>query len=462
MRLIPTVGLAAVVAATVVGAPSAGAQQPSLGRVIRDTTLANGLQVYVIENHALPIMTAVLAVRGGAMTQDSGTAGVYNLSLNTPRVDLRNIGTAIVSSHAVLSARTETEFGEHIVSAPAAQYADAVSLLGWMVAAPDYDYDALKRGQIVVASQFQRELANPEGQLRRAIEAKLWSTAWARKDVLGQPNALYAATSQALKALHRTYYVPNNTALIVSGDVTAAQAFQAARHTFDRWPRGPDPFASAPVPPVPPLASTQAVIQTGFVQDVTVMMAWQGPSTGQTPDLTCAADVFTTMFNDPAGRAQRYLVESGLFQELSISYLTQHHVGRIEIVGRTTVDSVSRALVSLKRELAAFDQPTAFDDAALASGQQSRRVGAAMTEDRPTAAAAVYAFWWASAGADYYRNYLDHVQAVTIPDLRAYVHGYLDQPYVIGVLGPDNAYPSLALAFQAFVNDSASATGPAK
>ena len=45
-------------------------------RVIRDTTLENGLQVIAIENHQAPLTTVEVVVHTGAFTQDHGQEGV--------------------------------------------------------------------------------------------------------------------------------------------------------------------------------------------------------------------------------------------------------------------------------------------------------------------------------------------------------------------------------------------------
>src|SRR5256885_8160993 len=46
---------------------------------IRDTTLANGLRVIVIENHAVPLVTVELDVKNGAYTQPPEYEGLAHL-----------------------------------------------------------------------------------------------------------------------------------------------------------------------------------------------------------------------------------------------------------------------------------------------------------------------------------------------------------------------------------------------
>src|SRR3989442_13166517 len=55
------------------------AQQPPLAPFIHQTRLDNGLDVIVVENHAVPLATVLIAVRNGAFTQDSAEQGVAHL-----------------------------------------------------------------------------------------------------------------------------------------------------------------------------------------------------------------------------------------------------------------------------------------------------------------------------------------------------------------------------------------------
>src|SRR4029077_2864251 len=57
----------------------ARAQQPPLAHFIHRTTLDNGLEVVVAENHAVPLATALVAVRNGAFTQEPDERGLAHL-----------------------------------------------------------------------------------------------------------------------------------------------------------------------------------------------------------------------------------------------------------------------------------------------------------------------------------------------------------------------------------------------
>src|SRR5205807_3252427 len=69
-----------VFALTLPGFPTpVRAQQSPLARVIHRTTLDNGLEIVVAENHAVPLATVLVAVRNGAFTQEPAERGLAHL-----------------------------------------------------------------------------------------------------------------------------------------------------------------------------------------------------------------------------------------------------------------------------------------------------------------------------------------------------------------------------------------------
>ncbi len=72
------------------------------------------------------------------------------------------------------------------------------------------------------------------------------------------------------------------------------------------------------------------------------MLQWQGPSATQDPAATYAADVFSDVLNQPGSRFQQRLVDSGLFEAISVNYYTLNHVGPITIAGKTSPQQLAR------------------------------------------------------------------------------------------------------------------------
>jgi hypothetical protein len=65
----------------------------------------------------------------------------------------------------------------------------------------------------------------------------------------GTPETIAAITRQDLVAFHEQYFVPNNAILAIVGDVTAEQAFAAAKKIFGGWERHDVPPQKLTEPP---------------------------------------------------------------------------------------------------------------------------------------------------------------------------------------------------------------------
>ena len=96
----------------------------------------------------------------------------------------------------------------------------------------------------------------------KRIRAFIFSAGWTRcsgrgpttprKNVIGNRQIIITATQEKMNTIKNRYYIPNNSALILAGDITPARGFALAEQIFADWPRGADPFTT-PIPNPPPL-----------------------------------------------------------------------------------------------------------------------------------------------------------------------------------------------------------------
>jgi zinc protease len=250
-----------------------------------------------------------------------------------------------------------------------------------------------------------------------------------------------------MRFIQNKYYIPNNSTLIVAGDVNPANVFALAERALGSWNRGADPFVADPIPPIPPLQKSEGVVVEAPVGAVTVQVQWQGPSVGQDPKSTYAADVFSDVMNDPGSQFQQRLVDSGLWQAVGVNYYTLNHTGPITISGQTSPEHLREALAALYGEVAKFDTPGYFTSDELEAVKAHRAVTSAFDRERASGFAHTLGFWWSVASLEYYMGYVDYMAQQTIGDLRAYARRYiLGKPHITGVLIAPDARQSLKLA----------------
>ena len=436
-----------------VAAPRLRAQRAELEQRILRRTLSNGLEVIVVENHGVPLVTIEADVRNGSFTQGPDFEGLSHLyehmffKANAQYPDGEDFLARASELGAVFNGSTSEERVNYYLTLPADSVEGGMRFLAAALRTPLFRPDELERERQVVIGEYDRNESSPYFQFTRAMGKALWTSAWSRKNPLGERSVILATTPERMREIQHRYYVPNNTALIIAGDVTPERAFALANRIYGDWPRGADPFATNPIPPIPPLTRNKGVVvQQPIGGAVLVQLQWQGPSARGDPPSTYAADVFSDVLNQPGSRFQRRLVDSGLFQSLTVNYYTLNQVGPISITGETTPDHLREALAALEEELPRVVQPGYVSTEELAAVKQQRITGTMFSLERTSGFAQQLGFWWAVTGLDYFYGYVETMAKQTPDDLRRYAQRYIiGKPHVTGVLLSPESQRALGL-----------------
>jgi zinc protease len=214
--------------------------------------------------------------------------------------------------------------------------------------------------------------------------------------------------------------VPNNTALIIAGDITPERAFVLTRAALADWKRGADPFAANPVPATPVLQKDTALITEAPIGTALIQLQWDGPSASKDPAATYAADVFSDVLNSPNSKFQQRLVDSGLFETIGVNYYTLNQVGPITIQGEVRPEKLKEALAAVDDELRKVIEPGYITPRELEDTKQHRIVDAMFNLERASGFAEQLAFWWSVTGLDYFYGYADTMARQSPEDLRRY------------------------------------------
>jgi zinc protease len=417
------------------------AQRAELEKHIQRATLPNGLEIIVVQNRGVPLVTIEADVKNGSFTQGPEFEGLSHLyehmffkaNLKYPEPD------EFVSRASELGAEfngtTSEERVNYYLTVPADSAEGAMQFLAAALTNPQFRRDELEREREVVIGEYDRNESSPFFQFSTAMGKALWTSAWSRKNPLGERAVIQSTTPEKMRLIQQRYYVPNNTAIIVTGDIAPEKAFAIGRAIFGGWKRGADPATVSPIPPIPPLKKDTAIIVEQAIGSVSLTLQWQGPSATKDPASTYAADVFSDVLNQPGSRFQRRLVDSGLFHAIGVNYYTLNQVGPITIQGETSPERLNDALAAVRDEIQKFNDPDYFSAEELAAIKQKRIVGTMFSLERASGFAQQLGFWWAVTGLDYFFGYVDTMAAQTPANLHSYASRYIvGQPHVTGVL----------------------------
>ena len=422
-------------------AASLGAQRAELERVIKRTVLRNGLEVIAVENHGIPIATVELNVKNGAFTQRpeyEGLAHMYEhmfFKASKAYPNAEAFGQRAAELGARYNGTTQEERVNYYLSLPSDSVKGGMRLIADAARGPLFLPAELAQEKEVVLGEYDRNEASPGFDITQKLNEALYPNTASRKNTIGNRDVLRTVTPEKMRFIQSRYYVPNNMALIVTGDINPAQIFAFADSILGDWQKGADPFVVDPIPPIPALAGASAVISEAEVGAVTVLIQWQGPSVRRDRVSTYAADVFSDALNTKGSRFQRLLTDSGLWTAIGVNYYTLDQVGPITISGQTSPERLKDALAVLWREIEKLDDPGYFSVSELEAVKSQRGTENQFGIEKTSELTHTIGFWWAVADLDYFMGYVDNMARQTPADLQRYASRFIvGKPSVTGVL----------------------------
>src|SRR5947208_3653739 len=270
------------------------AAAPSLVRValpaaeVPSKVLANGLEVIVLEDHSVPVVTIELAVRNGSFTEPpelNGLSHLYehmffkaNRAIANQEDYLQKIGQLGIAYNG----ETREEVVEYYFTTTSPNLHAAMNFMRDAVRYPLFKEDEFERERQVVIGEIDRNESEPGYYLNKEMNDRLFSKYTSRKQPLGNRQTVSTATTAMMRLIQGRYYVPNNSALVITCDVQAADVYKMAQDFFDDWARREkDPFTEFLLVEPSLLQISEANIIKQPVTNVLIENGWQGQSIGK-------------------------------------------------------------------------------------------------------------------------------------------------------------------------------------
>lgn len=217
--------------------------------------LSNGLKLMVVEQHELPLADFVLVVGSGGTMDPASKGGVANLTSamltegTTSRTALE-IADQIAFLGIGLNAGSSWDAATINLHTPTSQLDSALALFSDVVLHPAFrteDFDRVKKNRLTSLVQLKDR---PTAIADQAYAAILYGTSHPYgHNLLGTEASITGMTTEDVQSFYRTNFIPNNSTLIVVGDVTADQVEKKISALLGGWQRGtvsPFHFGDAP------------------------------------------------------------------------------------------------------------------------------------------------------------------------------------------------------------------------
>jgi zinc protease len=417
--------------------------QPRLPQNYYWQKLDNGLEVVVIENNKVPLATIEVAVKNGAYTEGPEYSGLSHLfehmffKANRDYPDQEKFIKRTQELGAIWNGTTGDERVNYYFTFNKDSLLAGLNFMNAALRYPIYRQEDMQKERPVVDGEFQRAESDPGFLLWYECQKKLWGDLVTRKNPIGDHNIINTATPEKMMIIKDKYYHPNNSILVICGDVKHDQAFALAKKVFGDWAHsGFDPHAKYPIPEFPKLKSTEYFIkETSIAQTPNINIYWHGPDYRNDSAATVAADVFSTLLGMNSSKWQQALVDKGLASYAGVNYQTSKYVGPISIYVVPNPNKIKECFNEALNQVKLWSQPDYFTDEQLADAKQIMRRDEIRKREKPSSLPGQLTYWWASTSLDFLTDYEKNCMKVTKEDIQKYIDNYITgKPFVAGMI----------------------------
>jgi zinc protease len=367
-------------------APLNRAEKPAMGEdkrfvvpEVKKTTLANGMEVHVVERRDLPKVAVTFATRAGSVADPAARAGLAHLTVAT--IDMGtatrkalDIEDALGNLGTELSGFAAREYSVLAMQLLSRNVKPALAIMADVIRNPQFPASEVDREKKRHLDALGQQANNPNaisGRVRAMLQFGPQHPYG--RPAQGLPSTVQPITREDIAAFHRANWKPGSSTLILAGDITLDEARKLAQEAFGDWSGGAAPVVEIPAPqPAAQSGRIYLVDRPGSAQTIVTQML-RGPArTADDYDAFRLIDAvwggggFGTRLNLNLREDKGY--SYGVFSNMSL-YPT---VGAWWGGGGVQTDKTSESLVEFVNELDALAGKKPISNAELTSAKETR------------------------------------------------------------------------------------------
>ncbi len=404
--------------------------------------LPNGLDIVVVENHTVPLATIVIAAKNGGYTEPKDYNGLSHFYEH-----MFFKGNAVIPNQEKFQEKirelgisyngyTTREAVVYFFTLPKFNLDKGLKFMNDAIRTPLFDSKEIEKEKGAVLGEYDRNESSPYFHLDRAVEQKVYWKYYERVDVIGDRNVIKTVDRKKMQIIQDKFYIPNNCALIIVGDVDHNKVFKDITSMYSSWKKGSDPFKKYPLPIHPPIKKTESFIINYPAKSPIILAKWKGPNINQDNKSTYALDVYFTALSLSSSKLQKSLVDSGLSASTQMGYYSEATSGEINMSSNVESSKADKFKAQFLKELQKMKSSKYVTDEELDTAKKNIEINYLYKkESGQNYASETLGFWWAMSGLEYYNNYVQNVKKVTRKDIDIALKKYLfDKNYVMGLL----------------------------
>ena len=407
---------------------------------IQTRTLSNGLPVWIVELHKVPVVHVSLVVKAGGGADPRGKYGLASLTADMldEGAGSRNalqLADAVDYLGATLTSSSSWDASSIDLQVPVARLNEALPLMADVALRPTFPDEELKRVREDLLTSFIEAQDDPESLIEFAFPRIVFGPDHRYGTLaIGTPVTVKALTLGDLRRFHAEHYAPSNALLIVTGDVAAADAVSRLETAFGSWKGNAAPTQAVSASAPSTTRQIYLVDKPGAAQSQIRIGSVGLPRS--TPDYftvrvlnTILGGSFTSRLNQNLREAHGYAYGAGSTFDMRSA------AGPFFAYAGVQTDKTSESLTEFFKELDAIRKPIPPDEIEKAKNYVALLLPRNFETTGSLAASLAQMFVY-NLPQDYFATYMQRIRAVTPADVQRAAERYI-QPdkFAVVVVG---------------------------
>jgi zinc protease len=404
---------------------------------VREDSLPSGLALYVVEQHEVPVVQFTLVIQGGAR-EDGDVAGLATFTakmLQEGADTLDAFGVAAQAEYLGADLSTDADWDRSFASlkVPRRSLRPALQLLATLVLQPTFRTSETKRQQSLRFASLRQSADEPDSVARNAFYAVLYPAGHPYHRPLGGDSAGTARLDSALvRHFWLRTYRPSRAQMIVSGDITAAEAKKLVAHAFRNWRDAADTKHDGNQSvPAPASSETKVYLvdKPGAAQSVIAI--GQPGVERKNPDYFALQVMNTVLGGSFSSRLNQNLRETKGYTYGAFSGFVYRPVpGPFTATAAVRSEVTDSSLIQFFRELRSI-RDSVVTDTELRRAKSYIALGLPRDLETPEQLAkAVQTLILFDLPLDYYGQYVTRIMSVTTEDVQRVARKYIDPEHL--------------------------------
>ncbi len=200
--------------------------------------LENGLQVYVFEDHKVPMVKVGIWYKVGALNEREGITGIshaleHAMFLGTKTLKKDQVHSLVKKVGGSNNASTGYNITRYYEQLPSTSMELAFAIEADRMANLLIDQGEFDREKDVLMQERRRRIENNAfNSAYEIIKAEAFKESGLHHEIVGWMKDLKNLTPEKVQEYYQQFYAPNNAVLVVSGDADPNEVFELANKYF--------------------------------------------------------------------------------------------------------------------------------------------------------------------------------------------------------------------------------------